>query len=488
VKKNFVFYPLLIIIIFFGGAGMAGEMYPVGASEYSFIYQILDRFDIERQTEHLERMVAPIKNEHDFLTFPAQGFNLALEDNNARMFAILGENIRSAKYSKSTFHESIRGGMTATPIKNISIYINFLLDEELDDNPDYTGKKWRGFAGEIENAFINYNNSSLNIIAGRFGSYWGAEGESIIFSETARPMDALSVRYRWGRIRYSYQLGKLNRVISPDENEEGFENRYFAGHRLDIMFSKDLYLGLYETVIFGGPGRSLELAYMNPFLFYHAYQLNENFNDNTFLGMDLTYYIRNRHKLFMQFVIDDFQIDDEVRGDNEPNEIGFKLGIHSVDFLGKFELKAEYLAITNRTFNQVYTRNRYLNRGALIGHEFGPDGDRLKLTITRWIDYKKRIGIDIVYQRKGQGRVDDEWTRPWMDVENYAEPFPTGIVEKTFNPALDFTGFMSEYVFVSARAGIRFVDNFEHIDDESRTIPYLNLKFSLLFSTDLNLQ
>ncbi len=487
-KKNSFFYPLLFTLFTLCCAGIAGESFPVGSSEYSFIYQILDRYDIERRTEHLDRMVAPFENEYDFLTFPAQGYHAALKENNARLFLMLGENIRSAKYNKSTYYESIRGGITATPVTNLSLYINFLLDEELDNNPGYTGKKWRGFAGEIENAFLSYDNTSLNIIAGRFGSFWGTGGESLILSESARPMDALSIRYRWGRIRYSYQLAKLNRVIGTNENEEGFENRYFAGHRLDIMFSQNFYLGLFETVIFGGPGRSLELAYMNPFLFYHAYQVNENYNDNTFLGLDLAYYIQNRHKLYVQFIIDDFQIDDEVRGDNEPNEIGFKLGFHSIEFLGKFELKGEYLAITNRTYNQVYARNRYLNRGALIGHEFGPDGDRLELSLARWIDYKKKLAVDLLYQRKGQGRIDDEWARPWMDVDDYAEPFPTGIVEKTLDPALDFTGFVGEYIFISANAGIRFIDNFEHIEGESRTIPYLNLKFTFLFNTNLNLQ
>lgn len=54
----------------------------------------------------------------------------------------------------------------------------------------------------------------------------------------------------------------------------------------------------------------------------------------------------------MEFLIDDYQIDNKVPTDLEPNELGIITGLDIADPLG-FEgttLTAEYTRITNRTY------------------------------------------------------------------------------------------------------------------------------------------
>ena len=79
-------------------------------------------------------------------------------------------------------------------------------------------------------------------------------------------------------------------LADPEVDEvEQFENRFFAGHRLDIHFSRQLRIGFSETIIYGGPGRQIDLVYLNPIMAFHAAQLNEGINDNTLLGFDFSY-------------------------------------------------------------------------------------------------------------------------------------------------------------------------------------------------------
>jgi len=481
IKLLKLIFPIIILIA--SGNSYGGNFYyPVSSPEYRFIYDVIDRdLILLHDGNHLGETTGPyaFKIESDCL--PSIGYGGGPFDRyKIRTYALLSEKVSSIRYQETNAYTAARGILAAQPHDNLYLYLNFLLDQELDESPDYTGKKWRGFAGEIENAFVFYHRGRFTLQAGRFASFWGPNRESLILSETARPMDAVALRYTWGFFQYTFQTGKLDRLRRSDENEAVFENRYFSGHRIDLRLHRNFYLGLFETVIYGGPGRPLEFAYLNPFLFYHAYQLNEDYNDNTFIGFDFAWYLYRNNKIYGQFLIDDLQIDNKVRGDNEPNEIGLLIGIHTARLYEYYELKAEYLAITNRTYNQVLLRNRYVNRGNLLGNEFGPDVDRLILELSRWLDPVQRLTLGLEYRRKGEGRYDDPWTQPWMDVNNYAEPFPTGIVEKTFKPSLGFTGFVRDYFFLECEAGVEFVDNYRHLDGRSETLPYFNFRLTAM--------
>lgn len=484
--KSFFISTLFLLCIY--DLPVASVFLPVGPAEYRFIYDAARRSEISGGFYYFNYNIAPYDLAEIQIDHPLSSYRANLNQDNIGAFVLLAEDFRSAKYSRGEGFESIRGGVMARPFERLFIYSSFLLDERTADNPEYSGKKWRGLAGEVETAFMAYSGRNFDILFGRFGSFWGPASQSLVLSSTAKPMDACSFRLRWGKLHFAYQLGKLNRLVGEADAKGIFENRYFAGHRIDLRLFDNLNIGLFETIIFGGAGRNLEFSYLNPLLFFHAVQLNEDVNDNTFLGLDICYYLGNRYKIFGQILIDDYQIDDKSQGDNEPDEVGFILGFHSLDLFDLFDLNAEYLRITNRTYNQNQKRNIYVNRGELIGHSFGPDGDRVSLSLDKWFEYKRKVSLNLSYQRKGEGRYDDEWNEPWFEVEgDYSEPFPTGVVEKTWSGSLRFAGFINDVVFLDLESGVRGVRDFAHVDGDNRTIPFFSLRFSLLFSTLLSI-
>ena len=483
-KILFVFLILLFVCV----SLQAGVFFiPVEVPEYRILNDYLQRVEFEHRFSRFKTQLTPLSDRNLFpnnrifgQTKPPR-FHLS-------PFIILSENFESSKYARGTGYASIRGGFLVQANRNISVYTSFLLDERLAKNDYYSGKVWRGLAGEVETAMAVYKGAGFNIIAGRFGSSWGPSRQSLILSETARPMDGIQIRGLWGKFNFTYQFAKLNRIFSISENQNGYINRYFAGHRIAFKANDNLHFSIFETIIYGGPGRSIELAYLNPLMFFHAFQLNENYDDNTFLGFDFTWFIKDRHKLYGQIMVDDFQIDNEVRGDNEPNEIGILLGLHSIDLFKLFDLKAEYLKITNRTYNQILERNRYENRGELIGHPFGSDGDRISISFSRWYRNDQKAFIDLVYQRKGEGSYTDHWTSPWDDVDDYTESFPTGVVEKTFKTSIGFTGNIKRYFYIDASTGLNFIDKYQNIDNISKTVPFFSIRLSILLSKRLNIQ
>jgi hypothetical protein len=113
--------------------------------------------------------------------------------------------------------------------------------------------------------------------------------------------------------------------------------------------------------------------------------------------------------------------------------------------------------------------------------------DKISLALIRWLNTRQNASLNLMYQRRGEGRFDSNWTEPWLDVDNYSEPFPTGIVEKKFSTALNFTGYLKPFLYIDGRGGVDIIDNFGHVNGDSKTIPFFSIKLSLLFSGNLNI-
>jgi len=486
--RKFSLLFIALLLVWGHTASAANLILPTNTPEYRFARELAQRDEIAKRPDRLEYAVAPYRLVELPAAIPLVRQAHNLHGDRIRPFLLLTEDFTSRRYTRAEGYEYIRGGVMTSLSPRWSLYGNFVLDEQLAENPEYTGKKWRGLAGEVDNAYFAYKNGGVDVLFGRFGAAWGPAAQSLVLSPEACTMDALSVRLRWNRFYFTYQAGKLDGSQVMRDSTEVFLNRYFAGHRLDFRAVGQLYIGLFETIIFGGEGRAYETAYLNPINFYHAWQLNEDTDDNTLLGFDLRYYLGHRHKFYAQVLFDDFQIDDDERGDEEPNELGIMLGVQSLDWFDRFDFKLEYLRITNRTYNQLHPYNRYLNRDQLLGHPFGPDGERLDISCTRWLNPTGRAQLKLSWQRRGEGSAADPWTEPWLETDgNYDEPFPTGTVETTFSGALTFTGFVRDLAFVDLTAGLERIENYGHVIDDDRTVPFINARLTLILTGVLSL-
>ena len=227
---------------------------------------------------------------------------------------------------------------------------------------------------------------------------------------------------------------------------------------------------------------------MNPFMFFHSVQLNDKVDDNTFFGIDLECFIHDRHKIFGQLLIDDYQIEHKERSDNEPNEIGFLLGLQSLNLFDFFDFRGEYLRINNRVYNQFLSRNRYLNRGRLIGNDFGPDGDRWFLTVEKWLSPGRRVGFNLVYQRKGEGGYNDAWSAPWFEEIAFKDKFPSGVVEKKVSGALRFEGYLINYLYINAAGGVEHIINLGHIIRDDRSQAFASFRLTFCIGANLKIQ
>ena len=485
--KTSLLKKILLIIIFltFAASGWAGGVIPAGRLDFDFLYDRYEHIDALSR-DYFDFQLGPYST--DDSAFSVGPFEyLAPNDNeHLHLFSFAGEDFRSAKESRGVGYETFRGGLAARPHERVFIYGNFLLDEQKAKDPTYAGKKYRGLAGGVEEAFAHATFGGFNISIGRFASFWGPRN-SLILSARNR-LDGFGYTWRWGRIALSYRLAKL-RGLNPDADSVAqFENRYFAAHRLDVHVTDWLRVGGFEGVVFGGPGRQIEFNYLNPLIFFHASQLNENVNDNTFMGFDWSVKPLRGLKLYGQLVIDDLQVDNSSQSDQEPSQYGFLVGGYFADVLPHLDVKGEYTRVTNWTFNQPLARNRLVvQNDVLIGGALGNDYDLISLEMKRWLRTDVAADLHLGYLRQGEGSVTADWTAPWLLVTGkYEEKFPTGTVEKTLTVAGSVQGFAFDHFYLDATLGVDKITNYLNVDGDNRDVPFFQLRLSAFIDGSVN--
>lgn len=458
---------------------------PVGQREYDFIYDRIEREEAMAR-DRFDYQLGPYDNRDSAFDVSPFDSRNRLTDRQIGIFGFAAESFRASKDRRGRMYALLRGGFVARPFSRVSVMGQYYLDERKARDPEYTGKKWRGFAGDIDLAYAQYYTERLNLTVGRFSSFWGPRHSLVLGSRSH--LDGFGYSIRLGRVTVSYRLGQLSQDSIGSDTTTQWPSRYFAGHRVDFHFSKSLRVGLFESVVFGGPGRSVDFAYLNPIIFYHGSQLNDRVNDNTLVGFDFTWKPRLGTKCYGQLLLDDIQLDHKTQGDQEPAQYAVNVGLYTASRARKLDTRLEYTRVSNWTFNQILPRNRYLNRHDPIGDVTGNDYDLTTAELIRWLKPGLSARLQLSYKRQGEGRIGADWTEPWLDiVGDYSEPFPTGTVEKTGAASLGLRGFVSSFLFADLKAGLSRIVNYGNCAGDRRTLPFVDCYLSLYFSRVIGL-
>jgi len=510
--------PAVFVLVVAVSASHAENLYPLGQTLFSFDYEAAYRNCAIMQDMSLFPPTGPFSV--FILPSPVPGSSTAalrmlgiktvlagsetLSDRDIpdalRLFTVNAERFRAAHGHRGDELPVIGGGVAYRPGRYVGVLSYFNLDRARAVDPGYTGKKYRGLAGEVESALIHYRRNKFSLTLGRSRLFWGPQRVNLLLSETAEPFDLIGAAYRTRVISFHFLFARLDGSRPDEADSLQFpgrtfdDNRYLVGHRLDVQFHRRLRVGLFETVLYGGEGRPPELYYLNPLQFFHAAQLNENEDDNTILGADFTLLPGRGSAVYGQFIVDDFQIDDKSQGDEEPNEIGFMVGVFKAGKVASLipDIKFEYVQLTNRTYHQRDPRNRYLYRNKLIGHPLGPDADSMAVTARFWPGAQFSAEVELAYRRKGEGSIYKPWDEPWLlAAGEYDEPFPTGVVEKAGLVAirargyLPFTSYIRNHFFFAFQAGWGEIHNFENTGKRTEHTAWIDFSLSWLGFTDV---
>ncbi|MCX5800995.1 MAG: hypothetical protein NTX17_06370 [Candidatus Eisenbacteria bacterium] len=406
-----------------------------------------------------------------------------------------GEESEETKTESEGTGRAILSGWTEVTLPHgLSLSHRFRVDTNVSEDPGFLGRPWRDeLGGYVANGYGKLALGPFEFLLGRDKVSWGpGKSGSLILSDLAPPMDMICMSLHLGRVTatgFFTTLGDLKLEGSvPYEADSLYPgeviSRHLSGHRLDVRITRDLEVGLSETVVYGGPDRGLEPGYINPLCFYYAEQWNLNENDNPMWSFDATWWPKERLQLYGQFLVDDYQFERKSSTDKEPPEIAFLLGLHSGDPFGLLNtsVNLEYVRVNPWTYSQPLPWNKYVYGGALLGHPLGPDADAFYVSVTRWLNEKFTCEIDYRFARHGETSIENDWpvpvVGPWGDASFPEGSFPLGTAEKSHRVGI-LAGFHPTlHLDVDGFASLERVSDYRNLDGAKLTSYEIGLSVS----------
>ncbi len=365
---------------------------------------------------------------------------------------------RQSTESENKSHLRAKGFLSVG--NHISVKYSAIVQHQPTDDTLYIGDQWQNWGGFQEQVYVAYNNSFLELKYGRDYVKWGyGKDGRLLVSDASRPYDLVSIKARADWIFVQAFVAQLDNMYQA--------RRYLTAARITLNPLDNLYLSAAQAGLYGGVNQNVDFTLSNPFSVSYFAQHNDPKNLNAMIYLDAAYYLQNRFKFYGELLVDDFQVDNESKGDLEPNEIAFLVGVEGGGLPYDLHSWLEFTQVRNRTYNTGTNYEKFVHRNYPIGHWLGTDFRRLQGQLDRWLSphFRLEAGYDLI--RQGEGTILGEFTTPWTapDVTmetGYQEKIPYGIVETTQRLQLGLHYEPNVHLQTDLHLGYEHIRNVDH--------------------------
>lgn len=244
---------------------------------------------------------------------------------------------------------------------------------------------YKGFSGGYD--FLNARgyisiqpSKSINIQLGQDRNFVGNGYRSLILSDFSAPYLFLKASTQIWKIRYTNMFAQL--YADAYANSSGslaskFPRKYMAFHHLSTNITKNLNIGIFESVIMGQPdslGSSLDISYLNPIIFYRALEHQNGSADNVILGADFKWDLFQRLSIYGQWVFDELKVGELTNGSGWwGNKYGGQIGLKYMNVLGvdNLDLQLERNAVRPYTYSHGTVYTNYAHYRQPLAHPLG---------------------------------------------------------------------------------------------------------------------
>lgn len=212
---------------------------------------------------------------------------------------------------------------------------------------------------------------------------------------------------------YASLKGDLSVGPSGTPGSRTIPGKYLFLHRLGMNIGKSLNLGLFESVIAspnastGGTitgGNGLDLAYLNPIIFYRSVEQNAGSPDNACLGFDFKWNRIRNLQLYGQFFLDEFLLK-EIKAQNGwwGNKFGVQAGLHYLDAAGvdNLDLQLEYNRVRPFTYTHLDQFRAYTHYSQPLAHPLGANFSEWIAILRYPVLPRLQTSLRVIHYRKG---------------------------------------------------------------------------------------
>ncbi len=214
----------------------------------------------------------------------------------------------------------------------------------------------------------------INVQLAHDRNFIGNGYRSLILSDFSAPYFFLKINTRIWKFNYQNLFAELTARRSISGLDSLFPKKYLTLHHLSLDVTNNFNIGVFESEVSGGPGRGLELQYLNPVIFYRSIEQNVGSTDNALLGLDFKWNIKHRAQLYGQLVLDEFKLS-EIRSGNGwwANKQAIQLGGKLLDVAGvrNLDLQLEFNYIRPYTYQHENSYTDYQHYQQPLAHPMG---------------------------------------------------------------------------------------------------------------------
>ena len=306
---------------------------------------------------------------------------------------------------------------------HVVVASRLLVDQALKHDPAFTGRKNRSVAARVEDGYVAGQWRYGELFFGRVARSWGPYPlTGLQLGASPYTYDHLYGRFGNGHLWLSTLVTRLDPdSIAPDS----IAQRWLAVHRLAARVGP-VEAALSEAMLYGGVGRGLELAYLNPLNGYDLSQYNETNQGNVSFALDVAWRSR-RGVLGAQLFLDDFQVDRCDTNCDEPPSYGLTLTLEGAPLAGAHRWFASYTRLSNLAYRTPQRWERWDYRGIGLGRAYS-DYDEARLGLDLAIPGGAVLRPYAALRRQGEG----DYRLPYPAPAAYASTpaFLAGTVER----------------------------------------------------------
>ncbi len=349
-----------------------------------------------------------------------------------------------------------------------------VVDPALDEDPDYGGFD-QPIDARMTDTYVGYRSSLFHVDLGNLSRNWGPpEFPGVLLSPWTESLEHLYVRLGPRAVSVGFLLAQLDGL--PNLSGE-LTNRYVYGHRLVVRPTSWLDLAAWEALIAAGPGRSIELWYLNPFRFVFETRDVHGQSANAMVGGDGEIRVGRRLRLSGSLTFDDIQIF-KSPGPVAEEPPSFAITAAAATFAGPLAIRLGYTVVSNLMYRTpdptespltaVNTARSRIGTG--LGRNYS-DYDQVTLRLGLMPVMGVHLEPELTLLRQGEG----DFRLPFPAPAEYATT-PTlfaGVVERTVRAAvrahvrlpLD----LPVEITADGDAGVHWVRNAGNVDGASET-------------------
>lgn len=277
--------------------------------------------------------------------------------------------------------------------------VRVALDNRLNTDPEFAGRKDRKIAGRTEDAYLSGQWKYAQLDFGRVARSWGPIGLSgLQLGDDAYTYDHLYARVGTDRFHITTVLAKLeNYVVSP-----GVESlRYFSVHRLGVRRGR-FEGGLSEGYLYTGVHRGLEFSLLNPLNVFALSWRNERTDGNLNVGADASWRTRTLGTYSAELLLDDIQIDKCDSICHEPSSYGVTFTADGLPLVGDQKLFGSYTRVSNLAYRTPNVPERYASYNVGLGRGYS-DYDELRVGADLALVPRLPLRVYVAHRRQGEG-------------------------------------------------------------------------------------